>query len=253
VEEQAAKEHPSPEGNACHIPRQEPEKIARDEEEDPRPLPEQSCIITNARNRHQLIHNARRKACKDRVMECCFYGSTIEPHCAEQLVPERRHVQHDHLPQQQPPRPDGHGDRLKECARLAPVLPLEFKSGNRKRFNARSDHQDESDVAQQGISASEHHAVTLMEGIEEQHACNGHDARPEADEHAEECGEECEVEAVHAERVFYPFKDGEAVVIAREDPFQVVRENARIAVVVGNVLPFHQQIEPHKKRPADAH
>ena len=60
------------------------------------------------------------------MMDCGDHCCPCEPHGAEELMPERCAIEDEHLPEQESPGPDGHGEWRQETTVDLPVKILLF-------------------------------------------------------------------------------------------------------------------------------
>lgn len=175
------------------------------------------------------------------------------PHFAKELMPERCAVEDEHLPKKHAPRPDGHRERRENFPCGFPLDVLLLQTVERKRGDPWREHEDESDVPKERVTAAKHEGVPFMEGENEEHGHNRHEAREEPEERTGEREEQEEIEGEDRLWVSNEGKEGEAQITAKDEMFKMGREEAQVTVIEGDIAPLEEEEEEGRPCPCDTH
>lgn len=82
------------------------------------------------------------------MVEGSDHGGPIRPHGAHTFVPKRCPIENNHLPEEEPPWPDGHGLCGKQDSGTPKLAPLMLEPIEREGIDSGSDHQEKSNMSE---------------------------------------------------------------------------------------------------------
>lgn len=136
---------------------------------------------------------------------------------------------------------------------LLPLPPLHVESIEGECGESWGDTEEETDMAQKGVPATEGEGIALMEGEEEESAYDRHEPHRYAEYRAEECEEEEEVDREDRLWGGDPLEHGEVVDRTGDESGERRGKKAGITVEFPDIAKLHQEVEERGQAPCDPH